>query len=683
MSPKWLVSRTQVNVRRSTRLLAIAAAAGAAIVVSSSLVVSAQPLPQPVVGKPGALVQNGGFDVGDRVGHPIGWGVEGNADGANIVNLGAYRTAGLGSLEITDDAGTSVSVRSERIVANSGDEYTLVAKVKGKSGTPAALYLEFWDFNRNRIGVTSVQPEFSTDWQTATVTAVAPAATAHVTAHIYGTQAPAGESYWDEVVLTASPAAYDPELGDERELFLDDYRVESAHDVERVVHPGDKRQRPVLRPEHPWEHSSYTYGSVYEIDGVYRMWYTCFNDVAPRYFTCYAESKDGLTWTKPKGRSDVSGVGYKDIPATETNIVLAGSGAHVAYNPDAPADRKFFLMKSQPAPGVPGGNGYYGWKSPDGYNWTPLSPDPLLHDGDVAQVTWDPQAELYIATIKKRMFTSRTPGTYERSAFVSTSPDLLTWTTPQLAVSGDSADDGAAESIGGLEGQIYGMPVLPYESTYIGVPWVFLTTDYTSGEYATAADGPVLPQLASSRDLLRWQRPVRAPLLEPSRGGAWDDGALYTASNILVTDKTISMYYAGFQNGHGGADSDDPNRDQHFGNVGLATWRRDGFVSLSNASLPGLGDAGEVTTKPLDIDGDSIHVNAVVHHGGSLTVEVLDADGEPVPGLTANDATPITGDRLAAQVKWTSTTSLDDLAGQQIRLRFHLVNADLYSYWVS
>ena len=682
MSPGMLHWRTYVKSRRSTRAVAVAVV-GMAIVVSSSSLVSAQPLPQPVVGKPGLLLQNGAFDVGDRSGHPIGWGVEGNADGANIVNLGAYRTAGPGSLEINDVAGSAVSVRSERIVATTGDDYTLTANVKGKSGTPAWLYLEFWDFDRTRIGVTNAEPAFSTNWQTVTVTGVAPPNTAHVTAHIYGSLGAAGVSYWDEAVLTAAPLAYDPALRTERELFLDDYRIESAHDVERVVHPGEKLQRPVLRPDKPWEKSSYIYGSVYLIDGLYRMWYTCFNDQAPSYHVCYAESTDGLTWDKPLGRSTISGVGYKDIPASETNIVLRGSGAHVAYNPDAPADRKYFLMKSQPAPGVPGGNGYYGWKSPDGYNWTPLSATHLLNDGDVVQTTWDPGAGLYIATIKKRMFTSRTPGTYERSAFISTSPDLVTWTTPQLAVSGDSADDGAAEAIGGLEGQIYGMPVFPYESTYVGVPWAFLTTDYTSGEYASAADGPVLPQLATSRDLLRWQRPVRDPLLEPSTGGAWDDGALYTASNILVDDEKISMYYGGFQNGHGGADSDDPNRDQHFGNVGLATWRRDGFASLSNASLPGLGDAGEVTTKPVVFDGGQLHVNAVVHDGGTLAVEVLTADGEPIPGFTAADAIAIKGDHLVAQAKWKGNADLGDLAGQQVKFRFHLVNTDLYSYWVS
>lgn len=96
--------------------------------------------------------------------------------------------------------------------------------------------------------------------------------------------------------------------------------------------------------------------------------------------------------------------------------------------------------------------------------------------------------------------------------------------------------------------------------------------NFTAGEFKTAADGPVTPQLASSRDLLHWNRPEREPLIEPGKTGPWDDGAMYTASNIVVDDKQISMYYAGFSNGHGGADPSDPNRDNHHGQTDLATW---------------------------------------------------------------------------------------------------------------
>ncbi|GLY76144.1 hypothetical protein [Actinoallomurus iriomotensis] len=626
-------------------------------------------------GKATSLVPNSGFDAGDRAGHPIGWAVEGDESGANIVNLSAYRTAGLGSLEVSA-RGTAVTVSSDRIVAAAGREYRVSAKVKGKSGEPAALSLDFTGFDGTDLGDHAAAPESSTDWRTVTVSGVAPAGTANVTVRIAAGDE--GVSYWDEVNLAEAAPAYDPNLGSARELFLDDYRIASSKDVGRVVHPARKLPEPVIRPDHPWESSAYTYGSVFKIGGVYRLWYDCNNDVAPGYYLCYAESRDGRTWTKPLGRGSV---GYKDIPASKTNIVIAGGGT-IAYNPDAAPERRFALMQFHS--GVVNQTlGYYVYFSKDGYDWTPGEDTPALLDGDVSQVTWDPRTKRYIATIKKRMFTSRTPGIYDRAAFVSTSKDFLTWSTPQLAVAGDHADDGAAEALNGLEGQIYGMPVLPYESTYVGIPWVFLTTDYVTGSQASAGAGPVLPQVASSRDLTDWSRPVRDPVIRPGDPGAWDDGALYTSSNALVSDRTVTMYYGAFNAGHGGQDQTAPNPDTYVGQTGMATWRRDGFVSLTNASTPGAGEPGELTTKPVVFHGDALKVNAVVHSRGSLTVEVLDAaDDTPVPGYAAKDAIPVTGDQYAATVRWKGGRSLASLSGRQVRFRFHLTGTDLYSYWV-
>ena len=656
---------------RTRRRVAIAAAL--LIVLAGLASASAQQLPQPVVGQPGGLLDNGGFDVGDRTGHPIGWATLGTADDAKIVNLQADRTAGLGSLRIIDSSGEAVSVLSDRIVASAGKQYTVQAQLKGGSGSPPNLTLRFYDYNQTVLDSKMVSPTFSTDWQTIAVSGIAPANTSQVSVII--STAAVGTSYWDEMNLAAAPPSYDPALGTSRELFLDDYRIESADNVGRVVHPATKRPAPVLRADQPWESSAYIYGSVYKINVAYRMWYTCYNDQAPNYYLCYAESRDGVHWTKPH----IGTIGYKDIPASQTNMVLAGGGT-VAYNPDAPADQRYAALNFHTGT-VNDTLGYYAFFSPDGYHWTSVQDKPVLLDGDVSNVVWDPAGHRYIASIKKRMFTSRTPGIYDRSAFIATSTDFVHWTTPQLAVSGDNADDGAAEAAGGLEAQVYGMPVLPYESIFIGLPWMFSITDYTTGASQSAGDGPITPQIASSRDLADWSRPVRDPVLLPGQPGAWDDGTLYTASDVLVDNKTVSLYYGGFNVWHGGEVAGDPSRDHQVGQVGLATWRRDGFVSLTNAAVPGTGDPGQVTTKPVTFTGKTLHVNATVRPQGSLKVEVLDAGtGQPIPGYTSK---MITGDQLDASVSWSGGPSLAALVGRQVEFRLDLLNTDLYSYWIS
>src|SRR4029077_20045785 len=102
--------------------------------------------------------------------------------------------------------------------------------------------------------------------------------------------------------------------------------------------------------------------------------------------------------------------------------------------------------------------------------------------------------------------------------------------------------------------------------------------------------------------------------------------------------------YGAFNAGHGGPDLNDPHHVPYLGQSGMATWRRDGFVSLTNAARPTSGDPGWVTTKPLVFKGSTLDVNAVVHKGGSLRVEALDAQtGQPIPGYTVDQSIPVAG----------------------------------------
>jgi hypothetical protein len=103
---------------------------------------------------------------------------------------------------------------------------------------------------------------------------------------------------------------------------------------------------------------------------------------------------------------------------------------------------------------------------------------------------------------------------------------------------------------------------------------------------------------------------------------------------------------------------------------------------MTNASVPGAGDPGELTTKPLVTNGNTLHLNAEVHPKGTLKVEVEDANGNPIPGYTMADAVPVNGDQYDAKVQWKSGRTLAALAGPSIKLHFSLVGTDLYSYWV-
>ena len=296
----------------------------------------------------------------------------------------------------------------------------------------------------------------------------------------------------------------------------------------------------------------------------------------------------------------------------------------------------------------------------------------MLPYGDVSNISYDAAQHRYIATTKQRTLNiAPTPGTIDRMAWVSTSTDFETWTTPKLAVEGDLRDDGTARAQGGLEAQIYGMPVYPYESTYIGLPWMYDVDNYTEGVYAPAGDGPIVPELASSRDLNRWSRPARRACAAVGRGrrvGRFHDFHLDHDAGVRRHGVDLLRW---LQRGPWWR-----SRSARLDRAGdLAA---DGFVSVHNSG----DDDGTLVTKPITFTGTTLRLNATVAAGGSLKVEVLNSAGTPITGFTAADSVPITGDQLTATVAWSSGASLSTLAGQSVKLKFYLDNVDLYSYWL-
>ena len=153
------------------------------------------------------------------------------------------------------------------------------------------------------------------------------------------------------------------------------------------------------------------------------------------------------------------------------------------------------------------------------------------------------------------------------------------------------------------------------------------------------------------------------------------------APPIAVGDK-LYIYYRGTARRHAKIPREfDPPiaADQDVGTIGigLAMLRLDGFASI-NASF----DGGQLTTRPFALGGDELQVNVKADYG-QLTVEMLDEEGNPMPGHTAQDCVAIAEDGVAVPVRWRDGRDLSALRGQPVRLRFALHNARLYAYWCS
>ena len=165
----------------------------------------------------------------------------------------------------------------------------------------------------------------------------------------------------------------------------------------------------------------------------------------------------------------------------------------------------------------------------------------------------------------------------------------------------------------------------------------------------------------SSRDgvvFRRWSQeliPITAP---QDRDGNRSNYMAWGLLQLPGNDRELSVYATeAYYAGPGG-------RLRRF------TFRTDGFVSVHAA--------GEATliTKPLTFAGSKLALN--IASRGHTRVELQDAGGKPLPGFTLADCVPLVGDHIEQAVSWKGA-SLAALAGQPVRLRFQLQDADLFS----
>jgi hypothetical protein len=190
-------------------------------------------------------------------------------------------------------------------------------------------------------------------------------------------------------------------------------------------------------------------------------------------------------------------------------------------------------------------------------------------------------------------------------------------------------------------------------------------------------------QLACSRDGYRWQHVADQAIFFP-RGepGSWDQGMVLYAQVVEVpTSDKLYIYYLGSRTGHGRADVDDEEDPKFSGfpryNMGVAFLRKDGYVSLEAEDSTSVG---VVETKPIRFLGHHLFVNAEASKG-SIEVELCDAAGRPLPGLSRKKAKPLTADSLRHRVQWGQVADVSAWAGKAVTLRFYLhKGAKLYSY---
>lgn len=462
--------------------------------------------------------------------------------------------------------------------------------------------------------------------------------------------------------LENPPEVIDVTVG--RQLFVDDFLIESST-LEPEYHTAKKYAgNPVLSPETPWERTECPAacpkdGGVFydEKEGIYKMWY----EGGWLGNMCYATSADGIHWDRPAldvepgtnmifPRTDLSAAEKKEpyLRADSTSFWIDDE------DPDPSRRYKMYLRN-------PGGSmrGYIAVSS-DGVHWRDF--EKTMEVEDRSTLFYNPFRKKWVYSIR-RFRGVRMRDYYEcddiyEAAHLSEYPGTQWMRT--------DAYDRPNPYIG-FAPQLYNVNAVGYESIMVGMFEIHLGPENTD----CAKRGiPKITELIPmySRDGYHFSRPSRRPVVHASMyEGAWDRGYVQSAGGILVIHgDELWIYYTGFAGDESWtlADVDSNERSGMYreGATGIAVLRRDGFVSMNGK--------GSLVTRKFTCGGKkSLYINAE----GSVAVSVLDEDGALLAA-----AAGFCGDSTAHRLDF-GDFDVASLNGRVFRLRFE-VDGKLYSF---
>ena len=190
-------------------------------------------------------------------------------------------------------------------------------------------------------------------------------------------------------------------IGSRLELLVDDYLVDNLRGAELRLHKPTPREVAIVNDSPP-EGNQCAYYTVFQDDDRYRMYYRgSHNDRNPgstlpwhSYCLCYAESPDGIHWTRP----DLNLVTFQ---GSKHNNIIAVDGPGMFnftlfkdLNPNCKPGEKYKALGTGPL------HGLYASKSVDGIHWSSLSDKPVINQGNFDSQNlafWDSLRQQYVA----------------------------------------------------------------------------------------------------------------------------------------------------------------------------------------------------------------------------------------------------------------------------------------------
>ncbi|MBO9608548.1 MAG: hypothetical protein J7639_21520 [Paenibacillaceae bacterium] len=465
--------------------------------------------------------------------------------------------------------------------------------------------------------------------------------------------------------------------------------------------------KPAVRPEpvlaaSPWgsgapdDSAAHFYGTVLQDEGKFRMWYyAChwginpdwpphkLQQVArkPSWFLdeempliqgplCYAESEDGIAWTKP-ALGQVLFKGSRDNNALELPHTIV-SGAIVIRDDDDPDPARRYKMTYQffPDQSVPpmDENGTVTSValavSPDGIRWTTTGiPFRNQFVEPSSFIKHNSQYIIHYQTGKREFGEGGTAcgrnGRARVTADFDAWPDLYadTFALPE-------PEDRSLRGLGGSYDQVHlGVGAASFGNVCVGLYGLWHSANFGPGFGDISCDLGLLV----SNDGIKFREPVKGHRFirredsppTPVPGYSFNT-ILAQANGILNVGDETRIYHGRWRN-VGGFTNNDAFK-HYYAEVGLATLPRDRWGSF--AIDPDAED-GAVVSAPIVLPADAAHLALNADGAAGIAVSLLDERQRPIAGFEEGRAA---GDGLESRIVWPDR-ELAELAGRTVVLQ--------------
>lgn len=433
-------------------------------------------------------------------------------------------------------------------------------------------------------------------------------------------------------------------IGSRLELFVDDCLIDKLDNARLTMHA------PQLAPE---PSPTGYYMTILKDGSLFRAYY---RQIAGGYtgdradghrgeITCYAESRDGAHWTYPQlGLFDVAGPNGNNVILADAAPLSHNFSPFVDVRPGVPESERYKALAGIHSGGQ---GGLVAFVSGDGIHWRKIREEPVITHTDFAfdsqnVAFWSEVEGCYVCYFR----TWETPHGHLRTISRTTSGDFIHWTE-------------AVPTNPNVAGEhLYTSNTHPYfraPHLYIALPTRFLPERGNSTDImlmSARADTTARPSTHYARTFM--EAFIR-PGPDPAR---WGNRANYAALNVVPTGPgEMSIYHA-------------PGGRRY-------TLRTDSFASV-NAGYA----RGEMRTRPLTFSGETLVLNYATSAAGSVRVEMQSPDGHAIPGYSLAECQTLAGDEIEGVVRWAQGTDVSRLAGQPVRLRFAMQDADIFSMQV-